>query len=333
MQEKQAELDPEVERIVSAIDPRSSVAVSIQLRGALEFGIGSGELRVGQRLPSVRAMARRVGVSPVTVANVYAALQAAGHVEGRAGSGTYVRASGGGDQRQQMAEIDSRIAELIALGRDCGMTPADLSLRVAMAQPARSRPVSVLLVGNFHDASEAYAADISRHLPQSDRIEAMTLPQLEARGAGGYDLIVAPRTLLAQIRGLCPGIEVVGVTLIPNEATRVALASLRPEARVAAYSYFPGFVTIMKTGIQRFAPHVGDLTMVVRGDPGEAQRLAEAEVLILASGAEYLLQDLGPGQTAFEYRHTPEVQSIRSDILPAVETCRRQAANRRDAAE
>ena len=333
MTEKRAEFEPEIERIVAAIDSDSSVPASIQLRGALEFGIASGELTVGQRLPSVRALAKRVGVSPVTVSNVYAALQTAGHIEGRAGSGTYVRASVGTGQRRRLAEVDARIAELIALGRECGLSLSDLSLRVTMAQPAAERPVSILMVGNFHDATEAYAADIRAHLRDTDRIEATTLPELEERGADGHDLIVAPRTLLPQIRAHFPGVEAVGVTLIPNEATRVALASLDPDARVAGYSYFPGFVTIMKTGIQRFAPHVADLAMVVRGDADETARIARAEVVIYASGAEYLRQSLSPGQAAFEYRHTPDAQSIRTELLPAIETCRRYTPNRRDAAE
>ncbi|XDA98017.1 GntR family transcriptional regulator [Sulfitobacter sp. LCG007] len=333
MTEKQAEFEPEIERIVAAIDQGSSVPASIQLRGALEFGIASGDLPDGQRLPSVRAMAKRVGISPVTVSNVYAALQTAGHIEGRAGSGTYVRASIGTDQRRRLAEVDARIAELIALGRDCGLTLTDLALRVTMAQPAAERPVSVLMVGNFHDATEAYAADIRAYLRDSDRIEPVTLQDLERTGADGHDLIVAPRTLLPQIRELFPKIDAVGVTLIPNESTRVALASLDPDVRVAGYSYFPGFVTIMKTGIQRFAPHVADLTMVVRGDTDEADRISGAEVVIYASGADYLRQQLRPGQAAFEYRHTPDAQSIRSELLPAIETCRRQTPTRKDAAE
>ncbi|ETX28604.1 GntR family transcriptional regulator [Roseivivax isoporae] len=332
MNENRAELEPSVERIVQAIDPASSVPVSVQLRGALEFGIASGELIAGQRLPSVRALARRVGMSPVTVSTVYAALQAAGHVEGRAGSGTYVRATGDTDQRRRLAEIDARVAELVALGRAAGLSPAELSLRVSMAQPAPRRPVCLLMVGNFHDATESYAADLRAHLRDGDSIAAATLADVEAGGARGHDLILAPRTLLSRLREVAPDIEAVGVTLIPNEATRVALATLSPDARVVGYSYFPGFVTIMKTGIQRFAPHVSNLTMVVRGDDDEARRIADTEVLIYASGADYLREALAPGQLAFEYRHTPDAQSVRTDVLPAIESCRRTTPRRKDAA-
>jgi GntR family transcriptional regulator len=333
MREKRAEFEPATERILAAIDLGSSVPVSVQLRGALEFGIASGELTTGQRLPSVRALARRIGLSPVTVSTVYAALRTAGHVEGRAGSGTFVRASAVAPRHRPLAAIDARIGELIALGRDCGLSPADLSLRVAMAQQVARRAVAVLVLGNFHDATEGYATDIRRHLPETDRVEATTLSELPNHGPTGFDLILAPRTLLPRIAEIAPHVDAVGVTLIPNEATRIALAALRPDARVVGYSYFPGFVPIMKAGIRRFAPHVGDLTMVVRGDADEAERIAGAEVVIHASGAGYLRHDLSPDQTAFEYRHAPDAQSIRDDVLPAVERCRRFAPRMKDAAE
>lgn len=328
-----AEVDRTIDGIISAIDPASSVPVSTQLRGALEFGIASGEVPDGHRLPSVRALARHVGLSPVTVSGVYAALRNATLVEGRSGSGTFVRASGGTGARLKLAQIDIRIAELIAFGRECGLQPADLALRVSMAQPVQSRPVSILMVGNFHEATRGYAAEIRAHLRSGDSIEPIVLADLTARGTADCDLILAPRTLLAQIAEQVPGVAVVGVTLIPDEATRVRLAALSPDARVVGYSVFPGFVTIMKSGIRRFAPHVADPEIVVRGDADTEARLARAQIVIYASGAEDLRDSLQPAQTAFEYRHTPEAQSIRSDVLPAIEACRIKSPSTKEAAE
>lgn len=333
MNRKRAEIDPAVDAIISAIDASSPVSVSTQLRGALEFGIASGVLPDGHRLPSVRALARCVGVSPVTVLGVYAALQGATLVEGRSGSGTFVRASAGGETRRKLAELDRRIADLLTFGRGCGLSPADIALRVSMAQPARLRPVSILMVGNFPEATEGYAAEIRPYLRDGDRIDAIVLRDLEARGPDGYDLIAAPRTLLARIAEIAPGMAAIGVTLIPNEATRVGLAALPPTARVVGYSIFPGFVPIMKSGIRRFAPHVADPEMVVRGQDDEAARVAGGDVLIYASGAEHLRRTLRPDQSAFEYRHTPDAQSVRDDLLPAVEACRRQMPQPREAAE
>ncbi|MBU2962778.1 GntR family transcriptional regulator [Citreicella sp. C3M06] len=316
-------MEQAIDRIAKAIDRTSSVSVSTQLRGGIEFGIASGELPARARLPSVRDMAKRCGLSPVTVSGVYAALQEAGHIEARIGSGTFVSGNAPAQVgREHLRLLDRKIAELVRLGRDCGIGPAELAMRLTMTRTDSSAPMCLLLAGNFHDATEAYAEAIRPALTQGDTLRAMTLSEIEQAPPEGIDLIIAPRTLRTQVQALFPGLPVLDLMLIPNEATRVALASIPTEARVVGYTYFPGFLAIMKAGILRFAPHISDLAMVVRGDAETDATLAAADVLIYATGAEYLLDSLHAGQIAFEYRHTPDNQSLRRDLLPAIEAAR-----------
>ena len=322
MSDKQAKFERAMDRIVQAMDRSSSVSLSVQLRGALEFGIASGELPSDARLPSVRALAARMKISPVTVSNVYAALQSSGLVEGRVGSGTFV--SGGGSRAHdgRFRQLDQQIAELLSLAKSCGVSASELAVRISMASSASPRPLRILMVGNFIDATRAYADELRKHLPEGDEIDAAVLDEIAPNPPKDIDLIIAPKTLLSKTREILPNVEVLGLTLIPNEATRVALASIPPDAKTLAYSYFPGFVTIMKAGILRFAPHVTQLTMKVRDENGLSSTMREADVVIYATGADYLRGALRPEQTAFEYRHTPDVHAIRSEILPAIETCR-----------
>ncbi len=324
MSNTQALLEQALDRIVNAIDRTSSVSVSVQLRGAIEFGIASGELPANARLPSVRAMAARCKLSPVTVSGVYAALQEAGHIEARRGSGTFVSGSGlarpGGAENLRL--LDRKISELVRLGRECGIGPAELAMRVSMTHAEAGRPMRLLLVGNFHDATEAYATALRPLLATGDTLRAMTLSEIGEAPPGDIDLLLAPRTLHQQLAVHFPDLPICDLTLIPNEATRVALASIPTEARVVGYSYFPEFLTIMKAGITRFAPHVSEITMKVRGEDGAEASIGEADVLIYATGAEYLLDQVREGQTAFEYRHTPDNQSVRRDLLPAIEAAR-----------
>lgn len=65
-------------------------AIAAQLRTRIE----KGELRPGDRLPSVRQIARRWGVAVATATKVTAVLRAEGLVESRVGSGTVVSALG-----------------------------------------------------------------------------------------------------------------------------------------------------------------------------------------------------------------------------------------------
>ena len=53
--------------------------------------ITSGELPVGSRLPTVRELSRRLGVSPTTVSEAWRSLADVGAIEARGRNGTYVR--------------------------------------------------------------------------------------------------------------------------------------------------------------------------------------------------------------------------------------------------
>jgi GntR family transcriptional regulator len=89
-------------------------------------------------------------------------------------------------------------------------------------------------------------------------------------------------------------------------------------------SYFDDFLNVMTAGIARFAPHVIQLRTGLRGNPGLATLLGWCDVLIHSTGAEYVRDGLTGGQTAIEYRHTPDALCVRTEILPAIEAVRAQ---------
>jgi GntR family transcriptional regulator len=76
------------------LNRKGGVPVRDQLVTQLELGILGGEIAAGERLPSVRALARRLRLHPNTVSAAYRLLDATGHVEMRRGSGVFVRAKG-----------------------------------------------------------------------------------------------------------------------------------------------------------------------------------------------------------------------------------------------
>lgn len=76
------------------VDPHSLVPPSQQLVAAVLDAIASGELRTGDKLPSVRGLAGQALVNPNTVTKAYRDLEHLGATEGRNGSGVYVTAAG-----------------------------------------------------------------------------------------------------------------------------------------------------------------------------------------------------------------------------------------------
>lgn len=73
------------------LDRSAAEPLFLQIKRALADRIRSGLLAEGERLPAVREMAGRMGVSPVTVVQAYAALEAAGLVDREQGRGVFVR--------------------------------------------------------------------------------------------------------------------------------------------------------------------------------------------------------------------------------------------------
>ena len=61
-----------------------------QITETLQREIADGTLPAGTRLPSSRQLAHDLRVSRITVVTAYAELEAAGAIEARGGSGTYV---------------------------------------------------------------------------------------------------------------------------------------------------------------------------------------------------------------------------------------------------
>ncbi|WP_369179264.1 GntR family transcriptional regulator [Streptomyces mutabilis] len=74
--------------------------------------IAAGTFGPGDRLPGARAYAKKLGVALMTVQNAYTQLQEEGLVEGRTGSGTYVRDPAAGEQAPR--EAARRLTELQA---------------------------------------------------------------------------------------------------------------------------------------------------------------------------------------------------------------------------
>lgn len=72
---------------------RKQGLVGKQLVDALRDAVSKGQLAVGERLPSTRALAETLGLSRGTVSNAFEQLIAEGCLEARTGSGTHVAAS------------------------------------------------------------------------------------------------------------------------------------------------------------------------------------------------------------------------------------------------
>lgn len=302
------------------IDRDSAVPARQQVRAALVTRIASGALPVGAPLPSVRELAERAGLAPMTVTRVYADLKASGLIEARAGAGTFVTesalsrlgATGGGGL---WASIDRLVAEAASHG--LGM--ADLLSLVAARDPAPAP--RVVMVGLFAEATRSYAARVGAQTglaPESIALldEAPDEAEL-ARRLAEADLVLTFANLHDRLADVVADPDrIVTLRFIPAEATRTALAALDPMARLVAVSRFEDFLPILTLGVRRFAAHVRSVTPRVLGAADLPALLARADVVVMSTGAEAAAEAARPGATFIEYRHVPDPGDIDRLVAP-----------------
>jgi GntR family transcriptional regulator len=109
------------------IAKNSEVPIHEQLVTQIVLGIVSNDLKVKQRLPSTRDLARRYQIHANTVSAAYRELARRGWVEFRKGSGVYVRARSDEDGK---LELDQLVAQFFKSTRAQGYSLSDVQAAI-----------------------------------------------------------------------------------------------------------------------------------------------------------------------------------------------------------
>ena len=72
------------------LDPKSGVPFYRQIIDQIRYGVASGELKVGEQLPTVRALAVQLKVNLNTVSKAYRELEIQSVLETQQGTGTFI---------------------------------------------------------------------------------------------------------------------------------------------------------------------------------------------------------------------------------------------------
>src|SRR5437763_15119308 len=84
----------------------------VQIERCIRLGVADGTFRPGDHLPSVRDLARQLGLSPNTVGRAYADLSREGVITARAGGGSEITAR---ERLDQPALLRTRLERLRVL--------------------------------------------------------------------------------------------------------------------------------------------------------------------------------------------------------------------------
>ncbi len=218
------------------LNRRGGVPVKDQLRFQLELKILAGDLTPGQRLPSVRALARRLNIHPNTVSAAYRDLQGTGHVGLQKGAGVFVR-PGAPSQPQEGRGLDEMIRLALYLAFRRGFSGVEIRAAVERWLAA-APPDHVVVVDPSAEMGELLVHEVKEGLGVDAR--SCAIAELEKNPAllAGALALTLPYHLETVAR-LAPAAAVEPVTLEVSKEDREAILSMPDGAIVLVVSYSP----------------------------------------------------------------------------------------------
>lgn len=107
------------------VDPSGELAIYDQIVRQVKFAVARGNLIPGNRLPSVRELARELTVNPNTIARAYQELQSAGIVQTVRGLGLEITSAAVATcQQERLQLVRQRLVECLDEALRSGL-PAD----------------------------------------------------------------------------------------------------------------------------------------------------------------------------------------------------------------
>ncbi|WP_413282857.1 GntR family transcriptional regulator [Vibrio sp. MA40-2] len=300
--------------LIDSIDSQLEVPLSVQLRGVIEYGITSGELKPGCKLPTIRMIASRTGMSPVTVSNVFAKLKKIGLLESKVGAGTYVANYKIEADQNALFEIDKKIEELLKLAKKADIEPHVISTRLFLMMKANPK-IKIMILGIFAKQTQYYLDVIKDHICNDQIVfQSSTVDQAKNNQDSCINYVLGPINVNQQAKDIWPNAEFIAFNLIPNQQTRIALASIDSNAKVTVVSYFSGFISFLKTNMKKFAPHVNDINFV-HHVPGELTNKSHGcDVLIYSTGVDITQEKLPKNVVHFEYQYVPDMNDLNKQL-------------------
>jgi GntR family transcriptional regulator len=120
------------------IDPHSGVPVYRQIMDQVKYCVASGVLAAGDRLPSIRAMAKDLHVNPTTIVKAYGELEHEGAIELRHGKGAFVAEGASRMTAREREKALRRLARQLAVEASQMGADEPLVLKLVKEEIART---------------------------------------------------------------------------------------------------------------------------------------------------------------------------------------------------
>jgi GntR family transcriptional regulator len=304
------------------LNRRGGVPVRDQLVKQLELKILAGAFTPGQRLPSVRALARRLKVHHNTVSAAYRDLEAAGQVETRRGSGVFVKPNAVGEIHEARG-LDEMIRMALHTALSRGFSGVEIRAAVERWLAAVP-PERVVVVDPSPEMAGLIAHEIRGWVPVP---VASCTPEDVARDARLLSgaLAVALPNHVESLRRQAPSAAVRALSLRVAEADRRAIVDVAPGSILLVVTRVPVIVPFASVFIRSLRGDEVFAEARLLSDSSEWRRLVKVADLVLADAlsAEDVRRERP--RAVREIRMIPEdvrkgLEEALTVVVPRVET-------------
>ena len=217
--------------------------------------IDSGELKSGQKLPTVREFADSIGIARGTIKHAYDELSSLGVIEMRQGKGTFVCGNGVKQlvsrKEDAMAAIDNMLAEMNRLAFSSREVEIFLKLKLDQWEMNNSE-IKVTVV----DCNRETLAVISKQISRIGGVEIyeVLLGDLQKNPyfiGGNVDLVVSTPNHMGEIENLIEQKDkALMVVLAPTQRTIVEVSRISEAKKVCVISDSNRFFEIIEKGFR-----------------------------------------------------------------------------------
>jgi GntR family transcriptional regulator len=234
------------------LNRRGGVPVRDQLVAQLELKILGGGLLPGERLPSVRGLARRLDVHANTISAAYRDLEAAGHVELRKGAGVFVR-PGAPAALPEARGLDEMIRLALSAAFRKGYSGVEIKSTVERWLRA-APPERVVVVDRSPEMAELVAFEVRAVLP------------IPVSGCSLEDLAKEPGLLSGALALTLPYHAAAVAREAPGAAIEVIHLGLSAKDRAAVLAVPLGAAVLVISHAPTVLPFASTLVRSLRGD-------------------------------------------------------------------
>jgi DNA-binding transcriptional regulator YhcF (GntR family) len=286
-----------------AVSRSLGIPIATQIRDQIVAAISVGDLRPGDRLPTIRQLAAFLDINRNTVAQVYRLLEAEGYVITRAGGGTTVAEGSATTAAASAGTLREIVRQAQRRAESAGFTArefADLAYYQA-AQPTPVSPPRILAIDEYQGELAHLKGALDRALPDStvDAILLADLRELEpaerTERLSGFDFAVVAFYSLEQAQPLLAeaDLPVLAAGIGPSLSSLGRIAEHADRSHIAIVCTDPDGPARMEASLRGAGIAFGHAPVHAHvGQDDLAAALDASDVIVASEGAEQAVREV-----------------------------------------